>query len=58
MMKRFKSPRQVQRFLAVRDQIADLFHFPRNNPSATDHRFARAKAFSVWAEIAAARLAS
>jgi putative transposase len=56
-MKRFKSPRHVQRFLSIHDQVANLFHFPRNNLPAIDHRVARAKAFSAWAEIAAASLA-
>jgi putative transposase len=52
MMKRFKSPRHIQRFLSIHDQIANLFHFPRNNLPAIDHRIARAKAFSAWTEIA------
>ena len=42
MMKRFKSPRQVQKFLSIHDQVANLFHFPRNRTSTTDHRVARA----------------
>ena len=28
IMKRFKSPRQAQRFLSVHDQVANLFHIP------------------------------
>jgi putative transposase len=28
IMKRFKSPRQVQKFLSIHDQVANLFHFP------------------------------
>jgi putative transposase len=58
MMKRFKSPRHVQRFLSIHDQVANLFHFPRKNLSAIDHCAARAKAFSAWVEIAAAPLAA
>jgi putative transposase len=58
IMKRFKSPRQVQKFLSIHDQVANLVHFPRNKLSAIDHRAARAKAFSTWAEIAAAPLAA
>jgi hypothetical protein len=35
MMKRFKSPRHVPRLLSIHDQVADLFHFPRNDFPAT-----------------------
>ena len=28
IMTRFKSPRQVQKFLPIHDQVANLFHFP------------------------------
>jgi putative transposase len=58
IMKRFKSPRQVQRFLSIHDQVANLFHFPRNKLSANEYRAARAQAFSTWKEITAARLAA
>jgi putative transposase len=58
IMKRFKSPRQVQKFLSIHDQVANLFHFPRNKLSAIDYRAARAQAFSIWTEIAAARPAA
>ena len=47
ILKRFKSPRQVQIFLSIHDQVANLFHFPRNKLSAIDHRTARARAFSA-----------
>jgi putative transposase len=46
IMKRFKSPRQVQKFLSIHDQVANLFHFPRNKLSTIDYRAARAQAFS------------
>jgi putative transposase len=58
VMKRFKSPRHVQKFLSIHDPIANLFHFPRNTLSAIDYRAARAKAFAAWAEIAAAPIAA
>ena len=29
IMKRYKSPRQVQKFLSIHDQVANLFHIPR-----------------------------
>ena len=35
IMKRFKSPRQVQRFLAAHDQIANLFHLRRDHVTAS-----------------------
>lgn len=37
-MKRFKSPRQVQRFLFIHDLIANLFHFPPHRLSASGYR--------------------
>jgi putative transposase len=58
LMKRFKSLRQVQKFLSIHDRVANLFHFPRNKLSAIDYRAARAQAFSAWTEVAAARLAA
>jgi putative transposase len=58
IMKRFKSPRQVQRFLSIHDQVANLFHFPRNKLSANKYRAARAKSFSTWTEIATVPLAA
>ena len=57
-MKRFKSARQVQRFLSIHDPIANLFHVPRNRLSASAYRAARAQAFATWAEIVGARLAA
>jgi putative transposase len=58
MMKRFKSPRQVQRFLSIHDQVANLFHFRRAKHSALEYRFARSQAFSTWAEITTVSLAA
>jgi putative transposase len=57
-MKRFKSARHVQRFVSIHDPIANLFHFPRNQLTATDYRAARAQAFEDWAGIAGAQLAA
>ncbi|MFC5360273.1 IS6 family transposase [Azospirillum himalayense] len=56
--KRFKDPAQVQRFLAIHDPIANLFHLRRDHSSVTDYRKARAQAFQVWAEVAGAPLAA
>ena len=52
IMKRFKSARQLQRFVSIHDPIANLFHFPRNTLSSADHRDLRAAAMQIWAEIA------
>src|SRR3569832_545748 len=49
--KRFKSPRQAQRFLSTHDQINNLFHLRRDHLSASQFRAARARAFETWAEI-------
>ena len=57
-MKRFKSPRQVQRFLAIHDPIANLFHLNRDQCPAAEYRTARAQAFAAWAEVAGAPLAA
>jgi putative transposase len=50
-MKRLKSPRQVQRFLAAHDQINNLFHLRRDHVTADEYQAARARAFEVWADI-------
>ena len=57
-MKRFKSPRQVQRFLSIHDPIANLFHLHRDHRPAAEYRAARAQAFATWAEVAGARMAA
>jgi putative transposase len=46
-MKRFKSPQQVQRFLAAHDQINNLFHLRRDHVSASEYSAAKARAFEV-----------
>jgi putative transposase len=51
-MKRFKSPRQVQRFLSFHDPIANLFQFRCDRISAADYRAARKRAFDARAEVA------
>ena len=50
-MKRFKSPRQAQRFLSAHDGINNLFHLRRDHLSATQYRAARTQAFQTWAEV-------
>ncbi|KFG66522.1 IS6 family transposase [Microvirga sp. BSC39] len=50
IMKRFKSAGQAQRFLAARDQVANLFRCTANT-NAADRRRARARAFQVWTDV-------
>ena len=57
-MKRFKSPRQVQRFLSIHDPINNLVHLRRDHLTASEFRAARAQAFAAWAELAGAPLAA
>ena len=59
IMKRFKSPRQVQKFLSIHDQVANLFHIPhREKMSAPDRRAFRDQAFATWAGITSTQLAA
>src|SRR3954464_823502 len=50
-MKRFKSPRHAQRFLAAHDGINNLFHLRRHRLPAAQYRAARAQAFQTWAKV-------
>ena len=50
-MKRFKSPRQAQRFLSAHDQINNLFHLRRDHVTADQYRADRTQAFQTWAEV-------
>src|SRR3954451_17395669 len=50
-MKRFKSPRQAQRFLFTYDRINNLFHIRRDHLPAHQHRAARSQAFRTWPEV-------
>jgi hypothetical protein len=52
-MKRFKSPRQVQRFLSVHDQIANVFSRRPNQDTAAKFHSAGSQAFTAWAEVTA-----
>ena len=51
IMKRFKSARQLQRFVSIHDPIANLFHFPSHALSSSDHRDLRSAAMATWREI-------
>src|SRR3954466_819060 len=57
-MKRFKSPRQAQRFLSAHDQINNLFHLHRDHLPAVEYRAVRAQTFAIWAEITGAKAAA
>jgi putative transposase len=57
-MKRFKSPRHLQRFVSIHDPIANLFHLPRHSLPAAEYRARRADAMNTWQEIASVRVAA
>src|SRR5919112_936614 len=50
-MKRFKSPRQAQRFLSAHGQIGNLFPLRRDHVTAVQYRAARTRAFETWADV-------
>jgi putative transposase len=58
IMKRFKSPRHVQRFLAIHDQIANVFTRRSNQDTAATFHSARDQAFTTWAEVTGVAMAA
>jgi putative transposase len=58
IMKRFKSPRQVQRLLSTHDQIANVFSRRPNQDTAAKFRCARSQAFTIWAEVTGGKRSS
>jgi putative transposase len=58
IMKRFKSPRHVQRFLAIHDQIANVFTRRSNQDTAATFHSARNQAFTTWAEVTGVAMAA
>src|SRR5262249_20860028 len=50
-MRRFKSPRQAQRFLSVHGPINNLFRLGRHLLSARHYRALRARAFATWCDV-------
>jgi putative transposase len=58
IMKRFKSPRQVQRFLSTHDQIANVFSRRPDQDTAAKFRAARSQAFITWAEVTGVAMAA
>ena len=57
-MKRFNSPRQMQRFPSTHDQIANLFSRRPNQDTATKFHAARHEAFAIWTEITGVAMAA
>lgn len=57
MMKRFKSPRLLQRFVSIHDPIANLFYLPRHEMPSTDFQELRALAMETWRGIAEVQVA-
>ena len=55
VMRRFKSPRQLQRFTSMHDPLANLFMHCRYNPNADAKRTSRAQAFRAWEEVTCAK---
>ena len=53
VMRRFKSMRQAQRFLAVHAAVHNLFNLGRHLVSAKNYRFFRLRAFASWKYAAA-----
>jgi putative transposase len=51
-MKRFKSSRQLQRFVSIHDPIANLFLVPRHDIPSAHYREMRGAAMQMWSEIA------
>ncbi|WP_037071065.1 IS6 family transposase [Rhizobium favelukesii] len=52
IMKRFKSARQLQRFVSIHDPIANLFQIPRHEIPSPHYRELRGAAMQMWSEIA------
>jgi putative transposase len=58
IMKRFKSPRQVQRFLSAHDQVANIFPRRRADDTASNLRSVRTQAFATWADVTSVVMAA
>lgn len=53
-MRRFKSPGQAQRFLAVHSQVHNLFRVGRHLLRATNYRLLRNRSFETWQQVSCA----
>jgi putative transposase len=50
-MRRFKSPRQAQRFLSIHGPVTNLFRVGRHLMKAAHYRRLRARAFATWRSV-------
>jgi putative transposase len=57
-MKRFNSPRQVQRLLSAHDQVANVFPRRRDHDTAANLRSGRTQAFTAWADVTGVAMAA
>ena len=55
VMRRFKSPRQLQRFTAAHDPVANIFMHCRYHTHANIKRVCRSNAFAAWEAESAAK---
>jgi putative transposase len=53
-MRRFKSPGQAQRFLAVHSQVHNLFRVGRHLLWAANYRLLRTRSFETWQQVTCA----
>jgi putative transposase len=53
-MRRFKSSRQAQRFLAVHSQVHNLFRVGRHLLRAANYRLLRNRSFEMWQQVTCA----
>jgi putative transposase len=51
VMKKFKSPGHLQRFLSIHDPMANLFHLRRHEMPSTEFREMRSLAIQTWRDI-------
>jgi putative transposase len=58
IMKRFKSPRHVQRFLSAHDQLANVFPRRREDDTAVNLRSGRTQAFATRADVTGVAMAA
>ncbi|GHO47404.1 IS6 family transposase [Ktedonospora formicarum] len=56
LMRRFKSPGHVQRFLSTFGPIFDHFHPKRHRPAARDYRTCMQDRFLVWSQVTAGKV--
>jgi putative transposase len=58
IMKRLKSPRQVQRFPSAHHQVANIFPRRRDHDIAANLRSCRTQAFATWADVTTVAMAA